>query len=63
MAELRAIRGARPEALAQARIVQCTCGSRTVREVRIGIAKDKNGRVIHRGTPALKCDDCGKLIE
>lgn len=63
MPDLRAIRGNKPKALAEARILQCPCGSRSVVEVRVGVAVDKAGKVIHRGTLTRKCADCGMVIE
>ena len=62
MADLHAIRGRRPKALAEARILQCPCGSRRVREERVGVAVDAKGKVIHRGTLVRVCGACGKEI-
>lgn len=63
MTELRAIRGGKPKAMAEARILQCPCGSRSVVEVRVGVAVDKAGKVIHRGTLTRQCAQCGRVIE
>ena len=60
MTELRAIRGKKPKAMAEARILECECGCRTFVETRTGIAVDKKGKVIHAGTPMLVCTHCGK---
>ena len=62
MADLHAIRGNKPKALAEARILQCACGSRRVREERVGVAVGKDGKVIHRGTLVRVCGACGKEI-
>lgn len=63
MTELRAIRGGKPKAMAEARILECQCGSRSVIETRTGVAVDKKGKVIHRGVLVRKCADCGRVIE
>lgn len=65
MGDLKAIRGGKPKALAHARIIECPppCGSRTMIEVRVGIAVDKYGKVIHRGTLMRKCAQCGKYVD
>jgi hypothetical protein len=63
MADLRAIRGNKPKALAEARILQCPCGSRTVIEARVGVAVDKQGKTIHRGTLVRTCAGCGRVVE
>ena len=66
MAELRAIDGGkrdRAKRLSSARIVECKCGSRTMIEVRTGIAVAKDGKVVHRGTRGLKCAHCGAIVE
>jgi DNA-directed RNA polymerase subunit RPC12/RpoP len=65
MAELRSIRGNKPKAMAAARILECPppCGSRTLIEVRCGVAVDKYGKVIHRGTLMRKCAHCGKFVD
>lgn len=66
MGELRSIDGgkhARAKRLANARIVECKCGSRTMIEARTGIAVAKDGKIVHRGTRALKCAACGAMVE
>jgi DNA-directed RNA polymerase subunit RPC12/RpoP len=63
MGELRAIRGGKPKALATARVLECQCGSRSLIEVRVGVAVDKHGKVVHRGTLVRKCAQCGRLVE
>lgn len=63
MGELKAIRGGKAKELAKARILECACGSRTMIEVRVGVALSRHGKVIHRGTPMHKCATCGKLVE
>jgi len=63
MADLHAIRGKKPKAMAEARILQCPCGSRTFAEVRTGVAVDKQGRVIHRGTLVRICVECKRVAE
>lgn len=63
---LRSIDGgktARAKVLARARVLTCLCGSTHLREIRIGIAVDDYGRVVHKGTVVRKCDQCGKLVE
>lgn len=65
MAELRSIRGNKPKAMAKARILECPppCGSRTLIEVRVGVAVDKSGKTIHRGTLVRRCAQCGRTVE
>lgn len=66
LGELRAIDGGkrdRAKRLSNARIVECKCGSRTMIEVRTGIAVAKDGKVVHRGTRGLKCAQCGVVVE
>lgn len=63
MPDLRAIRGNKPKALSEARILQCPCGSRRVREERVGVAVDAQGKVIHRGTLVRVCGACGKEVQ
>lgn len=63
---LRSIDGgkaARAKVLAKARVLTCTCGSTHLIEVRIGVAVDDCGRVIHKGTIVRKCAQCGKVVE
>ena len=60
---LRAITGSKPKALAEARILQCPCGSRTIIEARVGVAVDKRGKTIHRGALVRTCAACGKVVE
>ena len=61
MVELRSIRGGkRVKAMAEARILECPCGSRTFTEARTGVALDKQGKTIHRGTLTRICAHCGK---
>lgn len=63
MADLRAIRGNKPKALAEARILECPCGSRRIVEQRVGVAVDAKGKTIHRGTLVRVCGVCGKQID
>lgn len=66
MAELRAIDGGkrdRAKRIAGARIVECKCGSRSLIEVRTGVAVGKDGKIVHRGTRSLKCATCGASVE
>jgi hypothetical protein len=66
MAELRSIDGGkrdRAKRLANAQILTCSCGSRAMIEVRVGIARAKDGKVIFRGTRMWQCAQCGKLAE
>jgi hypothetical protein len=60
MTDLKAIRGNKPKAMAEARILECACGCRTFVEVRTGVAVNDKGKVIHKGTPTLVCTECGK---
>ena len=63
MTNLRAITGGkRAKAMAEARILQCPCGSREVIETRTGVVLGKDGKVIHRGTLGRKCAACGKEL-
>lgn len=50
MGELTAIRGGKAKELAKARILECSCGSRTMIEVRVGVAVNRYGKEVHRGT-------------
>lgn len=63
MGDLKAIRGGKPKELAKARILECRCGSRKLIEARVGVAVDKNGRTIHRGTLVRQCLKCGEVVE
>lgn len=63
MTNLRAIVGNKPQRLAEARILQCPCGSREVVETRTGVLLGKDGKVIHRGTLGRKCAACGKEMQ
>ena len=65
MSNLTPIRGSKPKAMAAARILECPppCGSRSVVEVRVGVAVDKAGKVVHRGTLVRKCAQCGRAVE
>lgn len=63
MGELTAIRGGKAKELAKARILECSCGSRTMIEVRVGVAVNRYGKVVHRGTLMHQCATCGKLIQ
>jgi len=60
---LKAIRGGTPEQLAKARVLECRCGSRTVIEARVGVAIDKKGRTVHRGTLVRICLKCREIVE
>jgi hypothetical protein len=65
MADIRAIDGGRrrrAETLAEARILQCPCGSRRVREERVGVVLGPSGKVVHRGTLVRVCGECGKVL-
>lgn len=61
--DLKAIRGNKPKAMAEARILECPCGSRRIREERIGVAVDASGKTVHRGTLVRVCGECGKVLE
>lgn len=64
--DLRAIDGGkrdRAKRLANARIVECRCGSRSMIEFRTGVAVAKDGKIVHRGTRGLKCATCGAVVE
>lgn len=65
MSNLTPIRGGKPKAMATARILECPppCGSRAMIEVRVGVALDKAGKVIHRGTLVRRCAQCGKTVD
>lgn len=66
MAELRAIDGGkkdRAKALAQARVLECSCGSRRVRDEYVGRLIGKNGRIVHKGAVIMVCGQCGKQFD
>ena len=63
MPDLHAIRGNKPKALAEARILECQCGSRTFTEARTGVAVDSKGKTIHRGTLVRMCAHCGRAVQ
>ncbi len=63
MSTLKAIQGNKPKQLAQARILQCKCGSRSLIETRTGVAVGAKGNIIHRGTVVYRCADCGKAVQ
>lgn len=60
---LKAIKGGKPEQLAQARILQCKCGSRSLIETRTGVAVGPKGNVIHRGTVVYRCAECKEIVQ
>lgn len=63
MTNLRAIDGSKQaKALAEARIWQCSCGSRNYIETRNGLVLSATGKVLHKGTLVRVCGACGKEI-
>lgn len=66
MAEIRSIDGgrkARAKTVAEARILECKCGSRRIRDEYVGRMVGKSGRVVHKGTKVAVCGQCGNIIE
>lgn len=62
MTGLRIIDGSKKaKRIAEARILECSCGCRTFVEARTGILLDKGGKVVHKGTLTRHCTACGKL--
>ena len=63
MTDLRVIDGSKKaKRIAEAKILECSCGCRTFVEARTGILIDKDGKVVHNGTLTRHCVSCGKMV-